>query len=156
MLAAAPTKRLIRARARPPVRGCGRRGKKAQYPDLPVSVSDRPGLNSIPKSGFGAGGSLDLSFKDGLKPSGYISGGKFGLSGDAGITFTEPGLSGPQTYNLSLAGGAGPGGAISISFGPNLMPTNVSVTIDVGFGWEVSGNIPFFGNGNSGGKKPGP
>ena len=97
--------------------------------------------------GGGLGGSLDLSFNDGLKPTGYVSGGKFGLSGDAGVTFTAPGLSGPQTYNFSLSGGAGPGGALNISFGPNLMPTNISVTIGVGFGWEVSGNMPIPTNG---------
>ena len=122
-----------------------------------VSLTAEGALNVLPlvggkvvgpgPVGGGLGGSADLSFNDGLKLNPAVTGGKFGLSGDAGITFKVPGLSGPQTYNLSVAGGSGPGGAINISFGPNFVPTHISITIGVGFGWEVSGNLPIPVNG---------
>ena len=95
--------------------------------------------------GGGLGGSAELSF-DGLKLTPNLAGGKFGLNGAAGITFRLP-LSGPQTYNFSIAGGDGPGGAFNISLGPNFIPTNLSLTVGVGFGREVSGNIPIPGGG---------
>jgi RHS repeat-associated protein len=100
--------------------------------------------------GGGLGGAVDVSFNDGVKVTPNVSGGKFGFSGDAGITFTAPGLSGPQVYNFSLSGGTGPGGGINLSFDRNFVPTNISITIGVGFGWEVSGNLPIPVNGRKG------
>jgi len=104
--------------------------------------------------GGGLGGEINVPLNGSLPTiSPSVSVGQFGLSGDAGITFTAPGLSGPQTYNLSLSGGAGPGGAVNISWGPgSIVPTNVSVTIGVGFGWEASGNLPIPVNGRPAGQ----
>lgn len=91
--------------------------------------------------GIGWGGSADANFRQGLTGDQGITGGKFGASGSLGISFDLP-FSGPgsgrnNAGEITLSGGAGPGGAIKVGIDRDGNVTGVKIVIGVGFGFEV-------------------
>ena len=122
-----------------------------------VGVSGEFALNILPiprNSQFGPfpgaigwGVSADANFKDGVTGNQNLTGGKFGDSGSLGITFYIP-FSGPSSggqsvTEITFSGGAGPGGALKFGLNRQGNLTDVKITIGVGFGFEVSGSVPF-------------
>ena len=95
--------------------------------------------------GWGASGQID--FRDGFSGDQYISFGSFGAAGSLGINFDipfyGPGAGHDSVTEITFAGGAGPGGAISFGIDRNGNVSSVNITIGAGFGFEVGGAIPF-------------
>ena len=122
-----------------------------------VGVSGDFALNILPiprngqfgpfPGGVGWGVSADANFKDGVTGNQNLTGGKFGASGSLGITFSipfsGPGSGGQSVTEITFSGGAGPGGALKFGVDSHGNLTDVKITIGAGFGFEVSGSVPF-------------
>jgi hypothetical protein len=99
------------------------------------------------RGGFGWGLSAEANFKDGFTANQNLTGGNFGASGSLGITFpipfSEPGSGGKSVTEIAFSGGVGPDGALKFGVDKKGNLTDVKKTIGAGFGFEVSGSVPF-------------